>query len=204
LIAEAVLYTVKYRMTKEKHVHQLAIGMAAIGIGLVGMMIPGHSAAAQMAKPQCATIDDAKLPADLKPWAGARAKVTANAALPETGAAELSALQVGTPAAVTLQPTAAVRLVLAPEQVRTPDNPHAGLLRLVVPATGAYRFSSSTPLWVDIIRAGKAVPSTAHGAMAPCTTLRKVVEFPLALGEHVVQLSGNPGPDVIVMVSTKP
>lgn len=105
---------------------------------------------------------------------------------------------------MTLQPTAAVRLPLAPEQVRTPDDHHAGLLRLVIPGSGTYRFSSSTPLWVDIIRDGKAVPSIAHGAMAPCTTLRKVVEFPLAAGDHVVQLSGNPGPGVTVMVTAKP
>lgn len=170
-------------------------GLSALVL-LAGIAVPGQ---AQMAEPTCATVSDANLPADLKPWAGPRAALVAAAA----PAAGLPALPVGTPATITLQPAASVRFVRQPEQARTPDDAHAGLLALTLPAAGVWRLSFAKPLWVDLLKGDVPMQSGAHGALAPCTSLRKVVEFDAAAGTYLVQLSGNPGREVVMMVTKK-
>lgn len=157
---------------------------------------PGH---AQMAQPACAHVSDANLPADLAAWAGPRTPLVAAAA-----AARLPALPVGAPAAITLLPTDNVRFARPPEQQRTPADSHAGLISLALPAAGVWRLSFSKALWVDVVDGDAFVKSGAHGMLAPCTSLRKVVEFTASAGTYLVQLSGNPGRDVVMMVTKKP
>jgi hypothetical protein len=152
-----------------------------------------------MAQPVCAQISDSNLPADLAPWAGPRTALAAGA---DTAAAP--ALAVGAPAAIMLQPAAAVRFARPPEQARNADDAHAGLLSLVLPSAGVWRLSFSKPVWVDVVAGGAFIKSGAHGALAPCTSVRKVVEFEAAAGPYLVQLSGNPGRDVVMMVTKRP
>ncbi len=183
-------------MTTERVVKAIGLGVRGAALALA----VASPAVAQMATPACASISDANLPADLKAWAGARAPLAAAG----SAAAALPELAVGTPAAVRLHPTASVRFARPPEQQRTPENHHAGLVRLTLPTAGVWRLSFSKPLWVDVIRGDAALKSGAHGMLAPCTSLRKVVEFAAEAGSHLVQLSGNPGPEVIMMVTRKP
>lgn len=154
--------------------------------------------AAQMAAPACKEVSNASLPADLAAWAGEAVAVEAARSGPGT------AVPVGAPMAVRLHPSAEVTLGQPPEQERKPANPHAGLLAVEVPEAGTWRLSASTGLWVDIISPNGLVKSTAFGALAPCTSIRKVVEFPLGPGRHTLQLSGNPGPETLLMLSRKP
>jgi hypothetical protein len=164
---------------------------------LCTLATPGQ---AQMAEPACPQVSDANLPADLKPWAGPRTPLVA-ASVPAPG---LPSLPVGQPAAIALQPATTVRFARPPEQQRTPQDAHAGLVALTLPAAGVWRLSFSTPLWVDVLKGDAPLKSGAHGALAPCTSLRKVVEFDAAAGPYLVQLSGNPGRDVVMMVTKKP
>lgn len=163
------------------------------------LMLLAQPAAAQMAEPACSSVSDANLPADLAAWAGPRTPLAAAA-----DATRPPALAVGAPAAITLVPASDVRFARPPEQARTPADHHAGLIGLVLPAAGVWRLSFSKALWVDVVRGDGLVKSGAHGALAPCTSLRKVVEFEAAAGAYLVQLSGNPGRDVVMMVTQKP
>lgn len=155
-------------------------------------------AAAQMAAPACKKISNANLPADLAAWAGEA--VAAEAARSGAG----TPVPAGAPVAVTLHPSGEVALRQPPERERKPANLHAGLSTVDVPKAGTWRLSASTGLWVDVIGPEGVVESTAFGALAPCTSIRKVVEFPLGPGRHTLQLSGNPGPATRLMLSRKP
>lgn len=149
-------------------------------------------------EPVCTSISDANLPADFAQWAK---KATALQAAADSAA---PSLPLGVPVELTLKPTSDVRLAAAPEQKRAPENAHAGLVKLVIPAGGTWRVAASGPVWIDVLGAGGTVASTHHGRMAPCTSLRKVVEFPLPAGDYLLQLSGNPGPALRLMVIAKP
>ncbi len=162
------------------------------------LALPAAPAAAQMAQPVCREVSDANLPADLVAWGRAAQPVAAAA----SGDGPLVPAGVGL--AVRLHPAADVTFRDPPGQARTPADPHAGILRVEVPREGVWRFSASTGVWVDLIGPAGMVQSTAFGALAPCTSIRKVVEFPLAAGSYTMQLSGNPGPEVRIMLSPKP
>ncbi|WP_164157099.1 homogentisate 1,2-dioxygenase [Sandarakinorhabdus rubra] len=162
-------------------------------------LLAAGAAQTQMAQPACASVSDANLPPDLKAWAGPRAALAAAAS-----STDLPALPIGAPVALTLAPAARVTFARPPEQQRTPDDAHAGLVAVTLPAAGVWRLSFSKPVWVDMLQDGKFIASGAHGALAPCTSVRKVVEFAAGPGRYTVQLSGNPGRDLVIMVTAKP
>ncbi len=45
--------------------------------------------------------------------------------------------------------------------------------------------------WIDILKGGKAVASTAHGHGPDCTGIRKMVDFPLTPGRYTLQIAAN-------------
>jgi hypothetical protein len=155
-------------------------------------------AAPHHGEPSCETISDSHLPGDFAAWAKAATMVQASAG------ADAPVITPGTPADVALRPAGEVRFVLAPEQKRGPDDAHAGLVKLRIPVAGTWRVAASGPVWIDLVGPEGAIASSNHGRMAPCTTLRKVVEFPLAAGDYLLQLSGNPGPRVRLLITAKP
>lgn len=165
----------------------------SLGVGV-------HPAMAQMAEQKCVSVSDANLPVDLKAWAGLRSQLTAASSVENLQLA----LPVGTPVTITLAPAVTVKFAKPPEKIRTPSDNHAGLIELTLPRKGVWRISFSNALWVDVIKDGAYVKSGAHGMLAPCTSLRKIVEFEAEQGRYLVQLSGNPGPDVVMMVTQKP
>ncbi len=187
-----ILYIAVYMMTEKEKPRMNPRILAAL---LVVLPAP---ALAQMATPACKDVSDSNLPTDLAAWARDAEPVAAAA----SGSGPLA--PAGKALAVRLQPAADVTFQVPPGQVRTPESPHAGILWIAVPTNGVWRLSASTGLWVDVIGPSGAVQSTAFGALAPCTSIRKVVEFPLAAGTYMVQLSGNPGADTRVMLSLKP
>lgn len=170
-------------------------GLSAL---LLACAAPLAAQGAPHAEPGCATISDANLPADFAAWAKPAEALQA--------AADRAApvLPLGQPVDLVLKPSADVQFAAAPEQKRAPENAHAGLVKLKIPAEGIWRVAASGPVWIDMLSAGGPVASTNHGRMAPCTSLRKVVEFPLTAGEYLLQLSGNPGPELRLMVARKP
>lgn len=163
---------------------------------LLTALLLSSPAAAQMA--DC-TPSNANLPHDLMAWAAPAQPLTAGLA-----AATAPDLPVETHMNLRLHPPADVSLARPPEQQRTPEAPHAGLLRLRIEQAGVWRVSAARPVWVDLLLDGKPMATSNFGEMAPCTSIRKVLEFPLQPGDYLLQLSGNPGPDLELMVSLKP
>lgn len=71
----------------------------------------------------------------------------------------------------------------------------------VVPHAGRWRVSLDQGAWIDVVRGKAAVESVAHGHGTPCSGVRKRVEFDLTPGRYGLQLSGEAGARVRVMVS---
>ena len=145
----------------------------------------------------CKTVSDANLPAAFAAWGKPATAVTAGAS-----AASAAAIKPGVAIDATLLPT--ITPVLAPEQARKPENAHSGLFTVTIPSAGDWRVALGNGAWIDVIGPDvKAVKSTAHGHMAPCTSLKKAVEFPLTAGVYLIQITGNPGASLKLMISPK-
>ena len=76
----------------------------------------------------------------------------------------------------------------------------AGLAAIDVPKAGKLDVVLSTATWVDMIRDGKAVPSSAHAMTTGCVGIRKSVTFDVTPGRYVIQLTD--GPDKSVRMGT--
>jgi hypothetical protein len=112
-----------------------------------------------------------------------------------TGTTEQGAprVEVDTLYAVDLHPLGDVVLAHAPGSRVAADAGARGLLALRVPAEGRYRISLDAPMWIDVIRAGQPIISTAFQNGGTCRVIHKSVEWSLpAGGDLVVQLAGSP------------
>jgi hypothetical protein len=109
-----------------------------------------------------------------------------------SSASELSKaeLKVGAAAKVALLSTPKVEYPAPPEKPGGSVS-HGGLLAFTVSEPGTYRVALSTPAWVEVVKDGKAVQAEAFGHGPECTTIRKIVEFPLTAGAHVLELAAN-------------
>lgn len=135
-------------------------------------------------------------PAPFARWTDEAAPLAASA----TPDAHTPQVEIGRAYRVRLKPAAAVRLADAPEGAKAVADAHAGLLRLRIARAGTYGVALSTPVWVDVLRDGKLVQESGHGHVEG-TTIRKVVEFPLMPGDHLIQLAANPGAETRLMVA---
>ena len=61
------------------------------------------------------------------------------------------------------------------------------MLALDVREAGTYQVALSDGAWIDVLKDGTAIASSAHDHGAGC----KMVSFTLQPGRHVIQLSGN-------------
>lgn len=170
----------------------------AVQVALLAALLTQAPAHAQEKADSCKTMSDANLPAAFAAWGRPATAVTA-------GATAVSAARIETGVAIDATLLPSIEPALAPEQARKPANAHAGLFRVKIPTAGDWRVALGNGAWIDLIGPdGKAVKSSAHGHMAPCTSLKKAVEFPLAAGDYLIQITGNPGASLKLMVSAKP
>lgn len=160
--------------------------MASLSVALA----PAALAQSPAPQPSCPATP-AKLPAEFASWARPVA-VAAGTAAPVPVA-------VGRAMQVTLRPTAQVRYARPPEKPGAP-NGHGGMLALDVARPGTYRVGLSAPAWIDVVRDGKAIASTAHGHGPDCSGIRKLVSFPLQPGRYLIQFAGNPAPQVTAII----
>lgn len=110
------------------------------------------------------------------------------------------ALSIGTAARVTLRPVDAIRFAVPPERPPAPGS-LAGQFTVQIAAAGVYRVALNAGLWVDVVREGRAVASSAHGHGPDCSGVRKMVDFTLSPGRYVLQLSGGRSAQAIAMVT---
>ncbi|WP_374569965.1 homogentisate 1,2-dioxygenase [Phenylobacterium sp.] len=153
---------------------------------------------AQPAPADCAATD-ANLPADLAGWTSP-APLAAAAAEAGLDAAQL---QIGRAYDIKLSRTPEVAYLVQPEKPGGSVS-YGGLLAVTVPRAGSYRVALGSGAWLDVLADGAPVASTAHGHGPACSSVRKMVTFPLAAGRHVIQISANGAPAVAVMVVQAP
>lgn len=182
----------------------LTCARAAVAVAILGGAAAGSApglAVAQEAAPApaaCAAMD-AALPPALAAWPRKHDVVSARNAA-GLGAA---ALAPGHPAHVALHASGDVAYPLAPAKPAAAAA-HGGLLRLVVAEPGTYRVALSSGAWIDVVRDGQAVASAVHSHGPACSTIHKLVDFPLTPGAYVLQISGDAGSDVGVLVAKAP
>ncbi len=122
------------------------------------------------------------------------------AAVADHADARGAALRVGKAALLTLRPAADLRFSVAPGKPVAAGT-SGGTVAFVAPAAGRYRIAAGGPVWLDLIERGKPVASAAHGHGPDCGPVRKIVDFDLNAGPHLLQLSGAATPAVTVMVA---
>lgn len=178
----------------------MASARACLAALLAASVVPYIAQAADMARANCSQ-PDADLPAPLAAWAQAPVGMAAAVSpekLPD------AVVAIGKKANVALAPASSVRMAISAEKALASDDPHAGLLALHVPADGRYTVILGINAWIDVVVAGKTVPSIAFGDNPKCSTIRKFVVFPLKAGEATIQLSGVSGSDADVLVTREP
>ncbi|MEH3047056.1 hypothetical protein [Sphingomonas adhaesiva] len=159
------------------------------------LLLPATLAAAQDAAtdPRCATVRPA-IPVELARWS----QRTALAAGTSTRSAPV--LVIGQATDLRLAPVE--RVTVAAQPGRTTDaGGTAGLALFQVARAGTYRVALGEAAWIDVIRAGRALPSRAHGHGPMCSGIRKIVDFRLVPGRYVLQIAGTQSGAVPVMIA---
>lgn len=142
--------------------------------------------------PACAAMDAAAPAGWLK-----RLELTAAG---EDGGASAAKLVLGQSAEARLTTGAEVIFPVAPQKTPAGET-YAGLFELNIPVAGTYRLSLSEAAWVDVVENGVLIDSGAHAHGPPCSTLRKMVDFPLKAGRHIVEIAGAPKPAIVIMAA---
>ncbi len=94
------------------------------------------------------------------------------------------------------------RLIPATPPVRIPEaGSVAGMALFQVARAGTYRFALGGPAWIEIVRGGHVVPAVAHGHGPACTGIRKMIDFRLAPGRYIMQLTGASAATLPVMIA---
>lgn len=163
------------------------LGLSVLGLSVIAASLP---AVAWADEAQCTAPAD-----ELAPWASPAPLNSANTVtqLPEAQIIAGQAIELG------LHPVGAVKFPVVPGK----PGGNGGLVELTIAEAGTYRVALGTGAWIDLVRDGKAVESTAHGHGSICG-VRKLVEFPLQPGKYVLALSANLEMRSQVLVAKKP
>lgn len=78
---------------------------------------------------------------------------------------------------------------------------HGGVFAFDVARAGRYRVALGSAAWIDVLRGTTPVVSVAHGHGPACSTIRKMVDFDLTPGRHLVQITGSEAAAVTLMVT---
>ena len=109
----------------------------------------------------------------------------------------------GHAATAALHPTRDVHYITQPEKPGG-SVAHGGLIAVAITEAGIYQVSLSSGAWIDVLKDGASVESSAHAPGPACTGIRKTVQFALGAGRAVIQLSGNPDAAIQVLVTKIP
>lgn len=153
--------------------------------------------AQEPATPACTT--PVTPPAELSGWS-LRSPLAAAASLAGLASATIAP---GAAIDATLQPTPAMQYPMRPEKPGGSVS-YGGLFGFTVPKAGTYRIALDSGAWLDVLADGKPVASSAHGHGPDCSGIRKMVDFPLAAGPHVLQIAANGKPSLVVLVTRLP
>ena len=110
------------------------------------------------------------------------------------------ALVPGRATRLTLLPVRNVTFVAKSEHKAKPGT-RAGLAALDVARAGKLEIALSSATYVDLVRDGKILPSTAHRRADACTGIHKIVSFDVVRGSYILQLGDAPGESVILQAT---
>ena len=108
-------------------------------------------------------------------------------------------IRVGQAARATLLPGGAFIYPLAPAKPGA-DGTSGGVFAFEALLTGRYRVALGAGAWIDVVRDGAALASVQHGHGGACSTVRKMVDFDLTAGRHLLQIAGSPTAMLTIMV----
>jgi hypothetical protein len=148
---------------------------------------------------QTCPADPVAPPAELAGWAG-RVAVTAAGKADMLGAAVLAP---GKGADVALLSTPDVTFPVRPGHPGGSVG-YGGLLGFTIVQAGTYRVAIGSGSWLEVVRAGQLLTSTAHSPGPACTGVRKMVDFALTPGDYLLEISGNGTPKLPVLVTLLP
>ena len=128
-------------------------------------------------------------PAGLEAWSAASATTA-------------GPLTIGMGNGLMLQPVEKVAYAPAPSRAPKPGS-FGGTYQVNLTAAGTYRVALGSGAWIDVVRDGKALASTAHTEGPACSGIRKIVDFALTPGSYTLQLSGAKEAPMRVLIAPK-
>ena len=172
--------------------------MMAVGV----LSLPAATGLAQEAPAKsaasCAAMDKT-LPADLAGWT-AQTPLAAATSAATLGKATLTP---GKAVTADLPQTPEVHYVTQPEKPGGTVS-HGGMFGLKIDKAGTYVIALGSGAWIDVLKDGKPLASTAHARGPDCSTLRKMVDFPLEPGRYVLQVSANADAKLPILLARRP
>lgn len=161
------------------------IRLAITSLTLCLMLPAGAEEMPAPAEPKC-PADAAPLPASEASWS---TKVAAVSASSPTGL-DKAEVKIGVAVLAALHHTPEVTYA------KTPFKPggsvsYGGMFKVMIADAGTYRISLGNPSWLDVISGDRVIDSIAHQRGPACSGIRKEVDFPLAPGAYVLQLSAG-------------
>jgi hypothetical protein len=101
-----------------------------------------------------------------------------------------------------LGPQGQVTMLLAPGKNSVIDGGYAGLARLQLQQSGAYRISLDQSAWIDVVADGHMIDSAAFQGRPGCLAPHKIVQYLLPAGrELLLQFSAAAGPYLRVAIT---
>jgi hypothetical protein len=173
---------------------ELIMRLVSVVLAAACLAAPAFARQHGHAVPPCAAMD-AALPAGFEDWNGGSPLTTASAA----GDAET--LMLGKSHDAGLAKRDAVALLVEPEKPGGSVS-YSGVFAFDAPEADNYAVALSTAAWVDVVEDGKAVGPLSFGRGPECTTIRKIVVYPLKAGRHILQIASN-GADTAKLLVVK-
>ncbi len=96
-----------------------------------------------------------------------------------------------------------IRYAVAPEREAV-ESRQGGMAAFTVASAGRYRVELGTAAWIDVASGTALIPSVAHGHGPACSGIRKMVDFNLERGRHVLQISGSEASTIRIRVTRLP
>lgn len=140
------------------------------------------------------------LPGPLAGWAAPHRPV---AAARNAKATRNALLTPGQAADVTLQQTPRVTYPVEPGKPGGSVS-FGGLLAFDVAEAGTYRVALGSAAWIDVVEDGASLVSIAHGHGPECSGIRKMVDYTVKPGRHVLQIAASGDAAITVLVTKLP
>ena len=160
-------------------------------IGLAGMLVLAAAAPLRADPPEAKCLVPPHVWDDAEPITAVRA------------VSGVPVVRPGGPVMIRLIDAAKVRFAV-PLGKPIAEGDKGGLVILKIKAPGTYRIALQHKAWLDVMRGGKAIESTAHAHGAPCSGIAKQVDFTLPRGVYTLQLSAAADETIGAQISRQP